>query len=243
MIEQILYDNGFSKKEARLYLTVLALGEATFSQVAKKATLQRSTVYGLIDAMKEKGLLSILRKRGINHVSALSPKLLIAKFDDAAQRAHNALPQLIEFAYASPVKPRIYFYDGVDGIKQILIEAAATKKDYIGFIDYELMPPEVYVYIRKKVAPERRKHGNTLKLIMPDNPVNVKIQNEYQEQVTHKTIPFPTRKNHVEILLYGDSKIGCMSFLKNEMFGVVIQSEGIFQTLSDLFNYVWESKS
>jgi hypothetical protein len=165
---------------------------------------------------------------------------LIERFERSAEAAKSVLPQLMDLAYASPVKPRIRFYDGMEGIKQILFDAAASGKDYIGFIDYALMPKEIYKHIRTKVAPERAKLGNNLQLLMPRNETNAKVLTDYRQKVEHRMVDFPSRKNHIEILLYEGSKIGCMSFVKNEMFGVVIDSEAIFVTLKDLFTLIWE---
>src|SRR3989344_2891891 len=156
------------------------------------------------------------------------------------EEAHSILPALMELAYASPVKPRIRFYEGQSGIKEILLEASSSGKDYIGFIDYTLMPREIYRHIRTKIAPTRQKLGNRLRLLMPRNPTNERIQKEYRQMIEHRLVDFPSRKNHIEILLYEGSKIGCMSYVRHEMFGVVIDSEGIYQTLHDLFMLIWE---
>ena len=240
MLKKILADNGLSPKEASLYLAVLEAGETTLAYAADKAHLKRSTVYSLVDGMKERGFLSETKRRGICYVSALSPRLLIERFASSAEQAKSVLPQLMELAYASPVKPRIRFYDGMEGIKQILFDAAASGKDYIGFIDYALMPKEIYRHIRTKVAPERAKLGNNLQLLMPRNETNAKVLLDYKQMIEHRMVDFPSRKNHIEILLYEGSKIGCMSFVKNEMFGVVIDSEAMYVTLKDLFMLIWE---
>lgn len=240
MLEKILIENGFAPKEAALYLAVLEAGELTFARAAQKAHLKRSTVYSLVDGLKRKGILSVSARRGINYVSVLSPRLLVDRFEQSAQEAKTILPQLMDLAYASPIKPRIHFYEGMEGIKQILFDAASSKTDYIGFIDYALMPKEIYRYIRKKVAPEREKKGTKLRLIMPRNTTNEVILKEYRHNVEHRLVDFPSCRNHIEILLYEDSKIGCMSFVRNEMFGVVIDSEAIYQTLRDLFMLIWE---
>ncbi len=233
-------ENGLSKKESALYLSILEAGETTLAHAAEKARLKRSTVYSLVDGMKERGFLSETKRRGICYVSALSPRLLIERFERSAEAAKSLLPQLMDIAYASPVKPRIRFYDGLEGIKQILFEAAASGKDYIGFIDYALMPKEIYRHIRTKVAPERAKLGNSLRLLMPRNETNAKVLLDYRQKIEHRMVDFPSRKNHIEILLYEGSKIGCMSFVKNEMFGVVIDSEAILVTLKDLFMLIWD---
>jgi sugar-specific transcriptional regulator TrmB len=241
MFEDVLLQNGFSAKEAKLYLAILEAGETTHARAAEKARLKRSTVYGIVEDLRVRGILSETKRRGVSYISTLSPKLLVERFEHAAEQAKFILPGLLDLAYASPIKPRIHFYEGLEGIKDILLEAAASGTDYIGFIDYALMPREIYRHIRTKVAPTRQKLGNHLRLLMPRNAVNERIQREYRQMIEHRMVDFPSRKNHIEILLYEGSKIGCMSYLKNEMFGVVIDSEGIYQTLHDLFMILWEN--
>ncbi|MFA6550612.1 MAG: helix-turn-helix domain-containing protein, partial [Candidatus Gracilibacteria bacterium] len=180
VFEEILIKNGFTSKEAAFYLSVLEAGELTFARAAEKAHLKRSTVYSLVEGLREKNIVSITKKKGISYVSALSPKLLVEHFENSAAMAKSVLPQLMNLSYTSPVKPRIHFYEGMDGIKQILFEAAASKADYIGFIDYTLMPKEIYKYIRTKVAPERAKWNTNLRLLMPENPTNKNVLKDYK---------------------------------------------------------------
>jgi sugar-specific transcriptional regulator TrmB len=236
----VLVENGFSEKEAALYLAILEAGEATLGNIAKRANIKRSTVYSLVDELKKKGVVSAMKKRGINYISALSPRLLIDRFEQSTERAKNILPGLMDLAYASPVKPRIRFYEGIDGLNEMLFEASHSTHDYIGFTDYEKMPAEMYRFIRKEVAPRREKNNVMLRLIVPRNKGNAKVVSEYHHQVEHRMVDFPSRKNHIEILLYEGSKIGFMSYKKGEMFGVVMDSEAIFTTLHDLFMVIWE---
>lgn len=240
MFEKILEQNGMNEKEAKLYIVVLEAGEIPLGRAAQKAKLKRSTVYSLVEGLKKKGVLSTLKKNGIVHVSALSPRLLIERFEESAARAKSVLPSLLDLAYASPIKPRIRFYEGIEGIKQLLFEAASSGQDYIGFIDYTLMPKEVYRHILTKVRVAREKSGIWLRLLMPDNPTNRRINAEYKMHVEHRLVSFPSHKNHIEILLYEDSKVGFLSFVKGEMFAVVLDSSAIHQTLKDLFFLIWE---
>ena len=62
-------ENGLSKKESALYLSILEAGETTLAHAAEKARLKRSTVYSLVDGMKERGFLSETKRRGICYVS------------------------------------------------------------------------------------------------------------------------------------------------------------------------------
>jgi sugar-specific transcriptional regulator TrmB len=46
---------GFSSKEADVYISLLELGSAIVSDVAKKAGINRSTAYVLLESLAKKG--------------------------------------------------------------------------------------------------------------------------------------------------------------------------------------------
>jgi HTH-type transcriptional regulator, sugar sensing transcriptional regulator len=243
MIEELLTQNGFSDKEARVYLAALELGEAPLARIASKAHLQRSTVYSLVDEMKKRGLLSLSKRGGIQYASVLPPRILIDRFKQAAQFAEQGLPQLMEMAYASPLKPRVRFYEGLQGLQEILYELSYSKEQSFIFTDYEQMPPELFAFIRKEIVPRRRKLNVFSHLILPRNPTNVKVQKEDAVQdlhfAEHRIVDFPRTKNPIEILLFDTSKIGFLSFTQHEMFGVIMDSPAIYETLRNLFELVW----
>ncbi|MEN9561257.1 MAG: hypothetical protein RIQ56_530 [Candidatus Parcubacteria bacterium] len=241
MIEEILAENGFSQKEAQVYIATLALGEAPLAKIAEKAHLERTTVYSIVSAMKEKGIVSLIKRRGIQYVSALPPRVLIDRFKHSVHRAELVLPQLLNLAYSSPLKPRIRLYEGMNGLKEILREFSYSKEQPMVFTDYEQMPAELDRYIRREVVPQRRKLGVVAHLIAPRNATNIRIQSEDSSRhAEHRLIDFPRAKNPIEILLFEKSMIGFLSFTQQEVFGLLIDSAAIYQTLRNLFELVWD---
>jgi sugar-specific transcriptional regulator TrmB len=241
VIERILTENGFNDKEARVYLAVLQAGEATVASIASKAHIERTTVYSLLEDMKQKGLISITKRRGIQYLSALPPRVLVDRFKQSASLAEQALPALLEMAYASPLKPRIRFYEGIEGLKEILLDFSHSKQQSMGFTDYEAMPKELFAFIRKRVVPNRRERGIAVQLIVPRNETNVRLQKEDSVHFgEHRLVDFPLKHGAVEVLLYGESSVAFLSF-SSELFGVIIDSSAIHQTLENIFQLVWRS--
>lgn len=240
MIEQILMQNGLAEKEAKVYLAILEGGEMTALQIAEKSHLKRTTVYDILAVLKERGIVSMLKRRGIHHVSALPPQILIERFKRSAQLADHILPQLLELAYSSPLKPRIRFYEGIEGLKAILTEMSLSKQQTVGFTDYALMPKEMFAHIRKTVVPNRRERRNHIRLLVPRNERNIAVHKEdilhYGE---HRIVDFPSDARHMEILLYDFTKTAFLSFETNELFGVVLDSAAIHTTLRNIFELVW----
>lgn len=244
MIEQTLMLNGFTEKEAKIYLTVLEIGEATIGGIAARTRIKRSTVYTIIDVLIQRGVLSGQARKGIKRISALPPQVLIERFRDATAMAEGALPALLEMAYSSPLKPRVRFLEGIEGIKQVILEVNTVSNVEPGmiFTDYAQMPKEVFALIRKTV-PERRATKNFLKIIVPSNERNLAVRAEEDRlhYAEHRIAKFPSTSFPLELTLFGNTKVGFLSFENNELFGVIIDSRAIYQTLKNLFLLVWEN--
>lgn len=240
MIEQILMQNGLNEKEAKVYIAVLEGGEISVSHIAQKAHLKRTTVYDILESLKERGILSVVKRRGIHTVSALPPQNLIDRFKRSATLAESVLPQLMELAYSSPLKPRMRFYEGIPGLQEILREMSFSKQQTVGFTDYTLMPKEMYKFILKVVVPNRRERKNFLRLVVPKTAANIAVHKEddirYSE---HRIVDFPANINHIEILLFDFTKIGFLSFNADERFGIILDSAAIHTTLRNIFELVW----
>ncbi|MDP2625201.1 MAG: helix-turn-helix domain-containing protein [Candidatus Peregrinibacteria bacterium] len=240
MIEQILVENNFSDKESQVYLCILEAGEIPVSRVAAKTHLKRSTVYGLIDALKARGFVFVTKRRGIQYISALSPRILVDRFKRSAEMAEKILPELIEMAYSSPLKPRVRFFEGLNEIKHVLREFSYSKAPSMGFTDYEHMPKELFKFIREEVIPERRRQKNRTRLIATDNSTNREIQKEDVKHYSeHRIVSFVEQNSPIELLLFGESHMAFLSFVKGEIFGVIIDSPAIYSTLKNIFEFVW----
>jgi len=242
MIEQVLIQNGFSDKEAKIYLAALEAGEATFGGIAAKTRLKRSTVYSVVEELVAKQLLTIQVRKGIKRISALAPQVLLERFRTAVHMAEGALPAMLEMAYSSPLKPRVRFFEGMEGIKQVLLEVNTAAKCERGMIitDYARMPKDIFEFIRK-ITPERLVTKNFLRIIVPPNERNVEVQAEEDAKhyAEHRIAKFPTKNNFIELSLFGNTKVAFHSFGEGELFSVVIDSKAIYDTLKNLFELVW----
>ena len=56
---EILKEIGLSENEAEVYLTSLSLGPTTILKIAKSSGIGRTTVYSVIETLKNKGLIHI----------------------------------------------------------------------------------------------------------------------------------------------------------------------------------------
>lgn len=240
IVHQILENAGLDDKESQVYLGLLEMGEMPVSRIAVKTGLKRSTTYTIVESLKLKGLVSVNTKRSILYVSPVSPLVFLDKLKSNLKMFEDIVPELVKMAYASPLKPRIRFFEGSEGLKQVLREFSHSKVQSMGFTDYGDMPPELLAFIRTEVIPERRRNKNKAMLIVPDNEQNREVHSRDDEFYTqHKIVKFYSEKNPIELLLFGNSEVAFLSYAKDELFSVVLDSKAIYLTLKNIFTLIW----
>src|SRR3990167_5418940 len=100
-IKELLKNSGFLDKEIAIYLTILELGRGTVAEISRKAGINRSTGYVILDSLAGKNLVSISGKEPKQEYVALSPSNLVEYLNRSIQtkKAHrkckrDILPEL-----------------------------------------------------------------------------------------------------------------------------------------------------
>jgi sugar-specific transcriptional regulator TrmB len=113
---------GLSDKQAIIYLTLLELGEAKITDVAKKSNLKRPTVYLVIEELALLGLVSMIVNGKKKIYSAVHPKRIGELLDFRKNQFQNILPDLINIYGSGNRQPKIQFFEGADGVRQLYRE-------------------------------------------------------------------------------------------------------------------------
>lgn len=117
---EVLKNLGIEEKEAKVYLALLSLGEATATKLAEKTNLDRTLMYQLTNKLIERGLVSYIIKNNVRYFSAADPETLLKNLQEKEQQLQNILPELK--AGQKIVKPetKVEIYRGREGINTIL---------------------------------------------------------------------------------------------------------------------------
>src|SRR3989344_2670112 len=125
MLEETLQKFGLSDKEASTYLAALELDTAVVAEISKKSGINRSTTYVLLDSLKKKGLISTAGEKDndVKLFTAVSPERLLQLAEESAKRytelvgvAQNILPQLRSMHKGGKKKPRVRYFEGIEGL-------------------------------------------------------------------------------------------------------------------------------
>src|ERR1035437_5800588 len=89
-LEEILVKSGLSPNEVKVFLALLSLGRGTVSKITRKAGLNRTTGYDVLDSLTAKGLISISGKEPKQEFVAESPdKIVILLQNNMVQAEKN----------------------------------------------------------------------------------------------------------------------------------------------------------
>lgn len=235
---------GLNEKEARVYLASLELGETNIERISKKSGVKRTTVYDIIDSLKEKGLMSSVAKKKKKFYYARDPRLMEESFEEKKQALKKILPDLLSLANFIDRKPRIRFFEGVGGVEEIYKEMLSYPNQEIlaWMCDSPMLElsGEFWDFFANFYIPQRKKRRINLRSINSDE----KGIEEYQKRgaqelrqtklVDHNEFPIKSSIN-----LFGGRNISIVSF--REKIGLIIESEKIYMTLKSIFEMNWKA--
>lgn len=133
-IKSCLSEFDLTDKEIEVYLTMLELGSASVQDIAKKAGVNRSTTYVMIEALKRRGLAATFDKGKKTFFSAETPQRLrsfiaedMAELQAKQMRLETALPRLLAIFNAMEDKPRVRYFEGTEALHLARVEMVEAK--------------------------------------------------------------------------------------------------------------------
>lgn len=238
---------GLNSMEAKIYLAGLELGPSTPTEIAKRAGVKRPTVYLHLDRLKELGLIGKITKNKKQLFFAEEPERLKSiikrrqeKIEQEEKTIENLIPMLKAVSAIIPSAPKVSFYEGKEGIWNVLYDILKDKKDLkaIGSF-YPLFQTISEPRFYKEFTMERLKQG-TSALIITDKRI-LKLKNYSWQSGKFRIFRFIEKDIHLPamFILYSD-KISMLSFGKNPS-GTIIASKEIVSMFSYMFDFMWNN--
>ena len=235
---------GLSDKEAKVYLASLELGKASVQDIAKKAGVNRTTAYIMIESLMKRSLLYTTKAgKRLNYIAENPEKILELirlrkkEFEENEHNITSILPELKSIYNLGPEKPRIRFFEGKEVAKSIFEDVLTIKPktvDEIYSADFlrEVLSQEESKAIHDRLVAEKIKIRNLYTRI--GGPFSTP-----PEQSEERFLPQDKFPVSADIVIY-DKKIDPTA-LRGKLIGVIIESEEISHTMQTLFNLAWET--
>lgn len=250
-----LQKSGLSDKEALIYIALLELGGAYPSKIATSTSLNRSTVYMTLLHMSVKGMVNEIKKKNKLFYQVESPnKLLrytqskISIVNDEIESLKKILPD-IEGMFTTSDKPKITYFEGIDGVMQIYESHINVTKAYemLAWSNASaletVLPEKFFKHYRRT----KESKNITTRGIIPDADSDKTFTNRLYENFRKEIIPrmkyigvdkFPF---NAEITVYGEKSVSIVNLGKEKFTGVIIEDQTIHGLMKMIFELSWSN--
>ena len=239
-LSQILQSNGFTQKEAIVYLASLEIGMAPASVIARKAGLPRSSCYEMLLKLSAKGYAEFFVKKSTRYYSVVPPKLLLQKLSNNMKHLADSIPEFTAIQNDIVHKPKISFYEGKEDLRRIYIDVIEAT----GLVLNYFHPEAAIAYfgeewLKKEMMDRIEEKKMDVRVIMPDT-LKARLYLKARESVIRKQ-RIAQGSEHLfrnEVVIYEDT---VMHFSYEDDFAFLIKSKHVAETHRSIFNLAWES--
>ncbi|OHA12762.1 MAG: hypothetical protein A3J10_03575 [Candidatus Sungbacteria bacterium RIFCSPLOWO2_02_FULL_54_10] len=240
MYKATLIEAGLSPKQAAVYEACLEAGPTTIPEIAINTHIKRTTVYGIVDELTERGLLqeTFRGKRKCYH--AKDPAAILTMLEEKKKRFAEVLPELSELFVSHHVRPRISFFEGREGVKKIYDDVLDCRskqlKQIVRVRQHNDAVGDAFIkeFIRRRVA-----RGIVTHNLHPKSGDLYSSERGMEDPKRRRYVRYlPPNVFHAAIIMIYDHKVAMVS-TKAENFGFIIESKEFSSTLSAYFDFMW----
>ncbi len=225
-MKEQLREFGLSEKEAAVYTALMGLEGAVASDVAKKAKVNRSTTYVVLEALLERGLVEAVERRGVRIYKVTPPEKLVEhlagtakRYEHLAASAKKLMPELKAMyrpdGEASRA-PKVQFFEGEREVKSVYEDTLSSLEG-------------IRAYASVESADGKAKHEPKVQVIFPSTrEAKLRIAETKGEAEEAFRVPSGKLGFASEINIY-DNKVIFISPSENS--GFIIESREFASTL------------
>ena len=243
---------GLQENEAYVYLSLLELGSGTVTDISKRAGLNRTTGYAILEKLGLYGIVNCKVVSERKRVYFPEPPIRLKTFlenkkrtaEQRLQEIDNILPKLKDL-YKTELKPIIKIAEGVPAMKEMAVHELEAKSDI-----YSIANIKNYVESFSDMGKERTKGREKYKI--KEKCLCIKspeAEKWYKENYSNKKSDLteyrwlPENDKYAtagEIVIYDDTVIAILS-KESENISFEIKSQTYADFLKMVFEKAWET--
>lgn len=227
-----------SKSEATIFLSVLELGQTNIQDLVRKSGLKRTSVYSFIQSLKSKNLITDIVKGKRRLFSAVDPNALVEQQKTKLDLLNNLIPELLAIDNKKTNKPKVTYYEGIDGIKQVYMLMLQDKQTIYAWEDLDRMCEVLPKSFFRKYPEERSAKKIPFRSIVRKSEFAKKFVDENNERLSRDSRFIDSNELGTEINIFG-SKIALFSLDKENPFAVLIEDVALSNTLKVIWSSLW----
>ncbi len=240
-IKNTLIDFGLSEYESMVYLASLSLGPSTVGEIAKKSGVKRTTVYPVIESLKQKGIMSV-KIIGLKSLfQAENPDKLEIIIEQKAKKLKNMIPELTALQNLTGNESIIKYYEGVAGVKTVydsILDGLKPGDEYLIVSDMERflkMDREYFEnFIRRRV-----KYNLVVKTIIQDTP-DARHYKTIEKNTNQEIKIFDKSVDLTANLVILPNKV-VITQIVDPIISILIENKSIVELHRQQFYIIWNS--
>jgi sugar-specific transcriptional regulator TrmB len=235
-----LLSTGLDEQRAKLYLTLLSLGQAQAKEIADATGLIRTSVYDNMRFLEERGYVSTIHQGKRKLYVPLHPKELYKKFGQQYSQLKDLLPDFLSVYAEQGKQPFVQLFSGPLAAREVYEDILrATKKEYHYFSAQQLTYQAVdAAYIKKWIERRVEKKIESYSLRVPQKDVvGDPIFNDeaaYRRHIRYLPAYVDLRAT---VYIY-ENNIGVIS-TRREGTAFIISSADLAFSFRQIFQFLW----
>ena len=236
MQEKILTELGLSSREAKAYLSLLKIGEATALELSKATKEQRTNTYDTLESLQRKGIVSFVIKNNKRIYIPNKPDHLLDFLKEKERNLIDILPTLQTLFKPKTKRPIIEVYDGIEGMRTVFNQSTTdylkNKKEIIAFgaqqEECRTLGPEFH----KRLYAKRKQQKIKLRVVITEDVKPL------PNPLTKIRVLPKGYKSPVATYIYGD-RVSFWMFLQVPTV-IVIENKELAESYRNHFEILWK---
>ena len=238
-IKAMLQQFGLEGKKADVYLALLELGSAKVTEIAKKAEIKRTTCYDVLQDLEKNGLVYKTAQGKKTIFVAEDPKKLEKKIQEKERLLNEFLPELRSIYNVKGVKPKIRFYEGKEGLREVYMDTLNYKGEFLAFASEDVVSVLGHDWVENYLRARVKKNIHVRAIMPKTSLIKEKYFARDREQLRISKLINPDKYPFsIEINIYGHQKVAFMS--SKERIGLIVEGLEIHKTMRSIFELLWD---
>ncbi len=234
---------GLTKKEADVFLKLLSLGGQPVSVIAKHAGIPRSSMYFVLEKLRERRLIEEFERAGVKYVKCI-PVRDIATVLKAEERnlqhtlalLEEQLPALESLENTLSVTPKVKFSEGKDAVMKIY-ESLSQEKEFCTFFNPAVFGTVVDASLNTIPAILRESGGRAREVVV-DSPEARQYQKKFHSE-RHKIKLLSKGATFLSDCIICKDRICMVTYGENQVAAIEIFGKTLASTHQTMFEELW----
>ena len=240
---ELLKDIGLSEHESAVYFTMVSLGPSPILKIARASGIIRTTIYYVVDSLKEKGLVRVELKGFKSLYVAESPEKLESILEQRKNKLKSHLKDFMEIYNKGGGETLIKIYEGLEAVKSVYNETLQDIKpgeDYLIISNMEKvfkLDKEFFDDLRDR----RAKLPIKVRALISD-PKTEEGQNfkKYEQNFNLKSKFLPASTKLTTNMVATPQRL-VIHQLEMPIMAIVIENKNIIKMHQEYFEVMWNS--